>query len=180
LSQIPVVIGSWDKPFTIIDRMRRGAPIIVPGDGTSLWTVTHNSDFAQGLLGLLGNPAALHQDFHITSDEALTWDQIYSLVGAAAGVAPNILHVPSDAIVAADPSELGSLFGDKIYSTVFDNSKLRGVVPGYRATVPFAKGIAETVAWFDAGPDRQAIDEAANRRWDDLASVYQEALARLR
>ena len=75
LSRIPVVIGSWDRPFTIVDRMRRGAPIIVPGDGTSLWTVTHNSDFAQGLLGLLGNPAALGQDFHITSDEALTWDQ---------------------------------------------------------------------------------------------------------
>ena len=140
VSQIPVVIGSWDKPFTIVDRMRRGAPIIVPGDGTSLWTITHNSDFAKGLLGLLGNPAAIGQDFHITSDEALAWDQIYSLVGAAAGAAPNILHVPSDAIVAADPSELGSLFGDKIYSTVFDNSKLRGVVPGYRATVPFAKG----------------------------------------
>ncbi len=179
VSQIPVVIGSWDKPFTIIDRMRRGAPIIVPGDGTSLWTITHNTDFAKGLLGLLGNPAAIGQDFHITSDEALAWDQIYSLVGAAAGAAPKILHVPSDAIVASDPSELGSLFGDKIYSTVFDNSKLRGVVPDYRATVPFAQGIAETVAWFDAGPDRQGVDEAANRRWDNLAAVYQEALARV-
>ncbi len=179
VSQIPVVIGSWDKPYTIVDRMRRGAPIIVPGDGTSLWTITHNRDFAKGLLGLLGHPAALGQDFHITSDEALAWDQIYSLVGAAAGVAPNILHVPSDAIVAADPSELGSLFGDKIYSSVFDYSKLRGVVPDFRATVPFAQGITETVAWFDADPDRQAIDEAANRRWDNLAAVYQEALARV-
>jgi nucleoside-diphosphate-sugar epimerase len=177
-SQIPVIIGSWDKPFTIVDRMRRGAPIIVPGDGTSLWTITHNSDFAQGLLGLLGHPAALRQDFHITSDEALTWDQIYSLVGAAAGAVPNVLHVPSDAIVAADPSERGSLFGDKIYSTVFDNSKLRGVVPDFRAQVPFAAGITETVAWFDADPGRQAIDEAANRRWDSLAAIYQEALAR--
>jgi nucleoside-diphosphate-sugar epimerase len=177
-SQIPVIIGSWDKPFTIVDRMRRGAPIIVPGDGTSLWTITHNSDFAQGLLGLLGHPAALRQDFHITSDEALTWDQIYSLVGAAAGAVPNVLHVPSDAIVAADPSERGSLFGDKIYSTVFDNSKLRGVVPDFRAQVPFAAGITETVAWFDADPGRQAIDEAANRGWDSLAAIYQEALAR--
>jgi hypothetical protein len=99
---------------------------------------------------------------------------------SAAGAAPQILHVPSDAIVAGDPSELGSLFGDKIYSTVFDNSKLRGVVPGYRATVPFAQGIAETVAWFDADPDRRAIDEAANLRWDNLATIYQEALARAR
>jgi nucleoside-diphosphate-sugar epimerase len=179
-SQIPVVIGSWEKPYTIVERMRRGAPIIVPGDGTSLWTITHNTDFAKGLVGLLGNAAAIGQDFHITSDEALTWNQIYSLVGAAAGAAPNVLHVPSDAIVAADPNELGSLFGDKIYSTVFDNSKLRGVVPDYRATVPFAEGIAETIAWFDADPTRQAIDEAANLRWDRLATVYGEALAHLR
>jgi nucleoside-diphosphate-sugar epimerase len=178
-SQIPVVIGSWDKPYTIIDRMRRGAPIIVPGDGTSLWTITHNSDFAQGLLGLLGHPKAIGEAFHITSDEALTWDQIYSLVGGAAGTTPNILHVPSDAIVAADPDELGNLFGDKIYSTVFDNSKLRRLVPGYRATVPFAAGIAETVAWFDADPARQEVAAAANLRWDRLATVYQEALARL-
>ena len=178
-SQVPVVIGSWDKPYTIIDRVRRGAPIIVPGDGTSLWTITHNSDFAKGLLGLLGNPAAIAEAFHITSDEALTWNQIYSLVGAAAGAEPNVLHVPSDAIVAADPELLGTLFGDKIYSTVFDNSKLRSVVPGYRATVPFATGIAETVAWFDADPARQEIDAAANLVWDRLASVYQEALARL-
>jgi nucleoside-diphosphate-sugar epimerase len=178
-SQVPVVIGSWDKPYTIIDRVRRGAPIIVPGDGTSLWTITHNSDFAQGLLGLLGNPAAIAEAFHITSDEALTWNQIYSLVGAAAGAEPNVLHVPSDAIVAADPELLGTLFGDKIYSTVFDNSKLRSAVPGYRATVPFATGIAETVAWFDADPARQEIDAAANLVWDRLATVYQEALARL-
>jgi nucleoside-diphosphate-sugar epimerase len=179
-SQVPVVVGSWEKPYTIIDRVRRGAPIIVPGDGTSLWTITHNSDFAKGLLGLLGNPAAIGQALHITSDEALTWGQIYSLVGAAAGAEPNVLHVPSDAIVAADPGQLGNLFGDKIYSTVFDNSKLRSLVPGYRATVPFATGIAETVAWFDADPARQEIDHAANLRWDRLATVYQEALARLR
>ena len=100
-------------------------------------------------------------------------------MGAAAGAAPNIVHVPSDAIVAADPSELGSLFGDKIYSTVFDNSKLRGVVPGYRATVPSRKGSAETVAWFDAGPDRQGSTKPLTGRWDNLAAVYQEALARV-
>ena len=120
-SQIPVVIGSWDKPYTIIERMRRGAPIIVPGDGTSLWTITHNSDFAKGLLGLFGNPAALRQAFHITSDEALTWNEIYSLVGAAAGTVPNIVHVPSDAIVVADPDEVGGLFGDR-YSAPFSTT----------------------------------------------------------
>jgi nucleoside-diphosphate-sugar epimerase len=177
-SQIPVVIGSWDKPFTIIDRMRRGARIIVPGDGTSLWTITHNSDFAQGLLGLFGQVAAIGEDFHITSDESLTWNQIYALVGAAAGTEPKVLHIPSDGIIASDPEELGNLWGDKAYSTVFDNSKLRKLVPDFRARVPFAAGIKQTVAWFDEDPARQEIDDEANRRWDRLADVYGEALRR--
>jgi nucleoside-diphosphate-sugar epimerase len=179
-SQIPVVIGSWAKPYTLIDRMRRGAPIIVPGDGTSLWTVTHNSDFARGLVGLFGNERASGEAFHITSDESMTWNQIYSQVGAAAGAEPDIRHVPSDGIVAACPDEMGNLWGDKSYSTVFDNSKIRRFVPGFEATVAFADGIKDTVAWFDADPARQEIDEAANARWDRLAAIYAEALAQAR
>ena len=111
--------------------MRRGAKVIVTGDGTSIWTVTHNTDFAKGLVGLLGKPAAIGEDFHITSDEALDWNQIYTLIGEAAGVEPDIIHVPSDGMVAADPEMAGGLLGDKIYSTVFDNSKLRSVVPDF-------------------------------------------------
>jgi nucleoside-diphosphate-sugar epimerase len=165
-SQIPVVIGSWQKPYTIVDRMRRGATIIVPGDGTSIWTLTHNSDFAKGLVGLFGHPGAIGEDFHITSEESLTWNQIYALVGRAAGVEPNILHVPSDGIIASDAEEEGNLWGDKAYSTVFDNAKLRNLVPDFKATVPFAD------------PGRQEIDAAANERWDRLARVYGEALLR--
>ena len=177
-SQIPVVIGSWDKPYTIIDRMRRGAKIIVPGDGTSIWTLTHNTDFAAGLMGLLGQPTALGEDFHITSDEAISWNQIYSLTGEAAGVQPDILHVPAAGIIAADPAEDGNLWGDKAYSTVFDNAKLRRIVPGFAAKKKFADGVRETVAWFDADADRQQIDHAANARWDRLAAVYTEALGK--
>ncbi len=177
-SQIPVVIGSWGKPYTIIDRMRRGARIIVPGDGTSIWTLTHNTDFAKGLIGLAGQPAALGEDFNITSDETFSWNQIYSLVGAAAGVQPDILHVPAAGIIASDPAEEGNLWGDKAYSTVFDNAKLRGIVPGYAATTKFADGIRETVAWFDSDPGRQQIDQAANARWDRLAAIYTDALAK--
>ena len=180
LSQIPVCVGSWERPFTIVDRMRRGAKILVPGDGTSIWTLTHNTDFAKGLLGLFGQAAAIGEDFHITSDEALSWNQIYELVGAAAGVRPDLLHVPSDALVAAEPASLGSLLGDKSNSAVFDNSKLRSVVPEFVATTPFADGIRETVAWFDAEPARQAIDEDANLFWDRLAAVYGDALDRAR
>jgi nucleoside-diphosphate-sugar epimerase len=178
LSQIPTAVGSWEKPFTIVDRMRRGAKILVPGDGTSIWTVTHNTDFAKGLLGLFGQAAAIGEDFHITSDEALTWNQIHALVGAAAGVEPDVLHVPSDAFVAADPATLGSFWGDKSNSAVFDNSKLRSVVPGFMATTPFAEGIRETVAWLDSDPARQAIEEEANLLWDRLAAIYGDALQR--
>ncbi len=178
LSQIPVAVGSWDKPYTILERMRRGARIIVPGDGTSIWTLTHNSDFAKGLLGLFGHPGAIGEAFHITSQEALTWNQIYALVAEAAGVEANVLHVPSDGIVASDPDEEGSLWGDKAHSAVFDNAKLRALVPEFKATVPFATGIRQTVAWFDADPARQEIDHGANARWDRLARLYEEALIR--
>lgn len=177
-SQVPVAVGSWKRPYTIIDRMRRGAKIIVPGDGTSIWTVTHNSDFAKGLVPLFGNPDAIGEDFHITSDEALTWNQIYGHLAAAAGVDPDIVHVPSDAIAASEPEMLGSLLGDKAQSTVFDNAKLRRLVPDFKATVPFAVGIEETVAWFDAEAGRRQIDEAANERWDRLCEIYGDALRR--
>jgi nucleoside-diphosphate-sugar epimerase len=176
LTQIPVVIGSWDRPFTIVDRMRRGKKIIVPGDGTSIWTITHNSDFAKGLVPLFGHPGAIGEDFHITSDEALTWNQIYQLVGTAAGVEPDILHVPSDGLVAADPDQLGNLWGDKAYSSVFDNAKLKALVPDFHANVPFGEGIARTVEWFDAHRHRQEIDDDANEGWDRVAEVYVEAL----
>jgi nucleoside-diphosphate-sugar epimerase len=175
-SQIPVIVGSWAMPFTIVDRIRRGAKILVPGDGTAIWTLTHNSDFAAGLIGLFGKSEAIREDFHITSDEALTWNQIYSLLGEAAGAEPDILHVPTDGLIAADPSQLGSLWGDKAHSSVFDNSKLCSVVPDFKASTKFADGISETVAWFDADPSRQAIDDEANAGWDRLAEIYLNAL----
>jgi nucleoside-diphosphate-sugar epimerase len=157
--------------------MRRGAKILVPGDGTSIWTITHNSDFARGLMPLLGRSEAIGEDFHITSDEALTWNQIYRLVGEAAGVEPDLLHVPSDGFIAADPEQLGNLWGDKAHSTVFDNSKLRGLAPAFTAVVPFADGIRETVDWFDSDLSRQDVDGPANVAWDRLATIYMEALA---
>ncbi len=177
-SQIPVCVGSWGKPYTLVERIRRGAPILVPGDGTAIWTITHNTDFASGLLGLMGRSEALGEAFHITSGEALTWDQIYTLLADACGARANILHVPTDALIAANPAEEGNLCGDKVHCTVFDNSKLRRLVPGFRAQVPFAKGIRETVTWLDAHPDHQGIDEEANSGWDRLAAIYEDALRR--
>lgn len=179
--QIPLVLNAWQKPWTAIDRMRRGAPLIIPGDGTSLWTITHNTDFATGLIGLFGNPATLGQAFHITSDEALTWNQFFSLTAQAAGVAaPRFVHIPSDFIISCVPSVEGTLLGDKAVSAVFDNTKLKRFVPGFAAKTPFAQGIRRTLEWFTVDPARQQVDAELNTRWDKLVAAYDAATAQAR
>jgi nucleoside-diphosphate-sugar epimerase len=176
--QVPLVLNAWAKSWTTVDRMRRGAPVIIPGDGTSLWTITHNTDFAQGIAGLLGNPATIGQAFHITSDEVLTWNQIFQLTAEAAGVAsPDFVHIPSEFLAACVPAVEGTLLGDKAVSVVFDNSKLKRFVPGFQARTSFAAGIRQTIAWFDANPERKVIDEPTNARWDKLTAAYRRACA---
>ena len=179
-TQIPLMINSWQYPYTAVARMRQGKPVIVPGDGTSLWTMTHNSDFAKGFNPLLGHQQAIGHAFHITSDEALTWDQLTQAVAAAAGVEANIIHIASDFISACVPSLTGSLLGDKSRSAIFDNTKIKRFAPGYCATVPFARGIERSIAWFEADPTRMQVDEAADRQWDQLIELYQQGLASAR
>jgi nucleoside-diphosphate-sugar epimerase len=174
-TQIPLVLNSWAKPYTIVDRLRRGLELIVPGDGSSLWTITHNSDFAQGLVGLLGHAQAIGHAFHITSDEVLTWNQFFRLTAAAAGVEPRLLHIPSDFIAACLSDKLGTLLGDKSNSTVFDNSKIKRFVPTFRATVPFSEGIRRSLAWFDLDPARQEIDADLNAAFDKLIAAWHAA-----
>ncbi len=175
-SQIPEAVGSWSAPWTLIDRMRKGARVIVPGDGTSLWTVTHNSDFAKGFVGLMGNVHAIGHAFHITSDEALPWDQITQVTAAAAGTEARIVHIPSDFIAAFKPDERGSLIGDKARSAVFDNAKIKSFVPGFAATVPFSEGVRRSVAWFEAHPEARTIDEAFNVQVDRIIAAYESGL----
>lgn len=174
-TQIPLAVNSWPKSYTIVHRMRRKKKVIVPGDGTSLWVITHNSDFAKGLVGLLGHRQAIGDAFHITSDEVMCWDQFYRLTAEAAGVEAQIVHMPSDFLAAVNPEKLGSLVGDKSVSVVFDNSKIKRFVPGYCATTPFREGIRRTMAWFDADPARQVIDDHANARWDKLIAAWERA-----
>ncbi len=182
-SQIPVCLGSWYRPWTIVDRIRRGAPILIPGDGTSLQVLTHHRDFAVGFVGLLGNPATLGEAFHITSDEALPWNRIYADVAAAAGVeeeafTAQVLHVPTDALGAADEGFLGTLWGDKSHSILYDNTKVKALVPEFAAlaTIPFAEGIRETIAWFEADASRRAIDDDFNAISNRIAAIYTRAL----
>ena len=175
-TQIVLAVNSWQKSWTVVDRMRRGKKVIVPGDGSSLWVATHNSDFAQGLVGLLGHQQAIGHAFHITSDEVLTWDQFYRITAQAAGVEAHIVHIASDFVGACLPEEVGGLIGDKAVSVVFDNSKIKRFVPGYCAKVPFAQGIQRTIAWFDADSRRKQIDEDANVSWDKLIDTYESGL----
>lgn len=173
---VPLAMNSWPKTFTAVDRMRRGKPVIIPGDGLTLWTMTHNSDFAKALIGLLGHQGAVGHAFHITSDEVLTWNQIYEAVAEAAGVSLDTVHISSDFITACVPDGAGSLQGDKANCAIFDNTKIKRFVPDYVATTRFRDGIKRTIAWFDADPRRQEIDEESNAKWDKLIVAYERGL----
>ncbi len=167
----PIAVGGWGC-YTLADRLKKGLPIIVHGDGSSLWVVTHAEDFGRGFLGLLGNGQAVGHAFHITSDEVLTWDQIYQTIAEALGVEAKIVHIPSDFIARVAPQLAGSLLGDKTWSTVFDNSKIKTFVPGFQATIPFRDGIRQTLAWFAADEKRLRVDEAVNTEMDHILKVF--------
>lgn len=167
---LPLALGSSD--FTIAQRMLDGRPVIVHGDGTSLWTLTHSSDFARGFAGLLGNPQAVGEAFNVVGDEALSWEQIHLMTYAALGKAPNIVHIPSDFIAAVDP-ELGQhLLGDKAWSTLFDNSKVKRLVPGFGTTVPFHEGVRRSACWYMADPARRRVDPAMDARIERILRAW--------
>ena len=170
-TNFPVAVGGGGT-YTLADRLKKGLPVIVHGDGTSLWTVTHAEDFARGFLGLLGRSEAIGQAFHITSDEVLTWEQIYRTIAEALGVEANVLHVPSDFIARVVPRLAGTLHGDKKWSAVFDNGKIKKFVPGFRAAVPFREGIRRTLAWFEADERRRRVDASLREEMDLIASSY--------
>jgi nucleoside-diphosphate-sugar epimerase len=161
-----------DAGWTLVDRMRRGLEVVVHGDGTSLWTLTHSDDFAKAFTGLLGHPQAIGDSFHITSDEVLTWNQIHETLAAAAGTEARIVHVPSDAIMATDETWGRSLLGDKAHSVIFDNTKIRRLVPDYLATTPFSRGARDIVDWYDENPSRRRIDDGVNDVMDRLISTF--------
>jgi nucleoside-diphosphate-sugar epimerase len=165
---LPPFEGHW----TVVERMRQGKPVVVHGDGTSLWTITHHTDFARAFVGLLGRREAIGEAFHITGDEAPAWNQIYADIAEAAGVEPLLVHGPSDAIAAVDEEFGDSLLGDKAHSMVFDNTKIRTLVPGWTARVPFRQGAQEIVDWHDADPVRRVVDERLDALYHDLLDRF--------
>lgn len=171
-TMIPASLNSWEYPWSLIDRMRKGKKIIVHGDGTSLWTMTHNSDFARGFIGLLSNDKAIGHAFHITSDEVLNWNQIYQEIAEAAGVRADLIHIASDFIISKLPDKKGSLLGDKSVSAVFDNSKIKKFVPDYCPRVSFAEGIKKTINYFENHQDLCTVDDNWNEKMDMIITAY--------
>lgn len=160
--------GRW----TIIDRMLKGLPVIIHGDGTSIWTLTHHRDFAIGFLGLMGNPQAVGEAFHITSDEWLTWNQIYGQLADAVGGTLHPVHIPSEFINHFDPVWGASLLGDKSHSMIFDNTKIKRVVREFQAEIPFQQGAREIIEWHLADPSRQVIDYEFLRIYNQILESF--------
>jgi nucleoside-diphosphate-sugar epimerase len=157
--------------YTVIHRMRQGKPVIVHGDGTSLWTLTHHEDFARAFVGLLGHSGVIGDAVHITSDEWLSWNQIHHLLADAAGVKAKLVHLPSSVIARHDPEWGPSLLGDKTHSSIFDNSKVKRLVPGWQAKIPFSRGAREILAYYDGDPARRVVDAAFDATVDRLVGI---------
>jgi nucleoside-diphosphate-sugar epimerase len=161
--------GGW----TVVDRMRRGKEVVVHGDGTSLWVLTHSDDFARAFVPLLGNSRAVGDAFQITSDDVLTWDQIHHIVARAAGTTAKIVHLPSEVFAEVNPSWGPGLIGDKTHSVIFDNSKVKSLVPDYVATIPYEQGARQIIEWHDADPSRKQVDPEADAFFDRLVELRQ-------
>ncbi|HTR81052.1 MAG TPA: SDR family oxidoreductase [Bacteroidota bacterium] len=172
---IPVPVGGWTE-YTTVERIKAGKKIIVHGDGSSLWTITHADDFAKGFVGLIGHQQAIGHAFHITSDEVLTWDQIHQAIAEAVGREPHIVHISSDFLAAFNKDLRGSLTGDKATSVVFDNSKIKRFVPGYTATIPFRHGIKRTIEWFEADPARRIVKKETDDWIEMVIGKYEKGL----
>jgi nucleoside-diphosphate-sugar epimerase len=180
---IPAAINSWVHPWTLVDRMKRGAPILMHGDGTSLWTLTDHRDFAYAFAGLLGSDRAIAEEFHITSDDVLSWNQIHGIIASAAGLDPEkiydqTLFVPTDLLARFNKDAFeGPIKGDKANAAIFDNSKVRSIVPGYVPQHTFADSIHESIVWFMEKPERRSIDTESNAIYDDVAARFTRGLA---
>ena len=149
--------------------------MIVPGDGTSVWVCTHRDDFAKAFVPLLGNPQAVGQAFHITSDERLTWDGHYRAVASLLGVEPRLVHVPSDLLAAWHEPWVGGLLGDKSQTVWFDNSKVKRYAPGFAATISYHEGVQRSIAWRRAEASRMAVDDEFNALCDQILEAYRGA-----
>lgn len=177
---VPLAIHGDNGSYSVLNRIKNGKKVIVHGDGNTLWTLTHNSDFAKAFLGLMGNIHAIGEAIHITSDESLTWNQIYDIIGNALGVKPQIVHIPSETLAKANDEFTGSLLGDKAHSVIFDNSKIKRLVPGFTATTRFDQGVYTTLAYIDSHKELQQPDPAFDEWTDKMIELYENYESKLK
>ncbi len=174
---LPVAVQGKNGGWQVVDRIIRKRPVLIHGDGSSLWTLTHTDDFAKAFCGVMGNPAAIGEAFHITSDESLTWDQIYDRIGDALGVPVMKYHVASDFLSACDPEYTGTLSGDKANTVVFDNTKIKRLVPGFTATIRFDEGARRCVRYLLDNPATQVPDPEFDSFCDQVIKAQDGAKA---
>lgn len=181
-ADVPMAINSWVHPWTMVDRLISGRKVLMPGDGTSVWTLTDHRDFAYAFAGLLGHSGAIGEEFHITSDDVLSWNQIHQIVAQAVNVSAEQLHdqtlfIPSEILARFDREAFeGPLLGDKANAGVFDNSKVMSLVPDYAPQHRFERSIHESIVWFMDKPERRAIDTQADALWDRVAERYERGV----
>ena len=175
-TKVPVAVEGKNGGWPVVSRIMRGKPVIIHGDGLSLWTFTHNTDFARAFLGLMGNPHAIGEAVQIISDETLTWNQAYEIIGRHIGKAPEIVHMSVDFLAASNPEYRASLIGDKANSVVFDNSKIKRLVPGFHATVRFDQGVGDSIRYILAHPEYQKEDPEFDAWCDRMIDIYRRAM----
>ena len=175
---VPVSVHGPKGSWPVLKRMLDGKPVIIQGDGSSLWTLTWNEDFARGFIGLLGNPKAIGEAFQIMSDESLTWTQVYECVGNALHVTVKPYYVASEFLAAVAPKEWdfeGNLLGDKSVTVVFDCTKLKRAVPGFQAVTRFDQGVRRCVEYLLAHPEMQVEDPEFDRWCDRVVEMQEQA-----
>lgn len=178
-TSIPLALHGRNGSFSVIERIRKGKKVIVHGDGSSLWTLTYNADFAKAFLGIMGNIHALGETYHITSDESLTWNQIYEIIGSALGVKPKILHIPTDVLSLLSDDFYGGIMGDKAHTVIFDNSKIKKAVPGFVASTRFDQGVRKALDYIYSHDEYQKKDPEFDAWCDKVIEIYEESIARL-
>ena len=181
-SERKVPVGFYGKKgsYQVVKRMLEGKPVIIPGDGNSLWTLTNSKDFAKGFVGLMGNVHAIGEAVQITSDESLTWNQVHQCIADALGVELKAYHVSTDFLRACGQYDTDGLVGDKAHTVVFDNTKLKRLVPGFAATIRFDQGIRESVAYLLAHPELQVEDPDFDAWCDRVIAAQEEAIQKIK
>ena len=178
-TSVPTALHGNNGSFSVIERIQKGKKVIVHGDGSTLWTLTYNKDFAKAFIGIMGNAHALGEAYHITSDESLTWNQIYEIIGAALGVQPKIVHIPSDVLSILSEKFDGGLLGDKTNTVIFDNAKIKKAVPNFTATTRFDQGVRLALDYIYSHKECQKEDPEFDAWCDEVIEIYEGSITKL-